>query len=338
MAFGKRSADDPRPAPPVSEQGAAPKGDGLLSVRTRVANPGGLDKGFIGLAAGVVLLSAGAALAAPSVFSLFGGPGVRPISAVVAGLDHTQARAALAAEAFPDQDGRAFMQLLADNFPESHNRLLGQLTDAASAGAERDDLVLALNMWGAEFVTGNLEYVGRTGPEGFDELLSVASDALDVLNAEMKGCSLDRFTELAADPAGLVAFSRYGGGASEASMRANRTLVSLAARGRNAPKADARLNANDQNAIQSVFFSFLTDPQLMNALQVTMQQGGGSADALQKAAAEKIDICQLGRSLVVKLKRLPSGTQSRILAAVTSGDLLSMPGPLMGLQDTRGMR
>lgn len=331
MAFGKRSGDDPRPAPPVIDQATPSRGDAPLSVRTRVANHGGLDMGFISLAAGVVLVSAGAAMAAPSVFSAFGGPSVRPIAEIVTGLDRNQVKTALAAEAFPDENGRAFMTLLADNFPDSHNRLLGTLADAATKGADRDDLVLAANLWGLEFIPGNLEYVGRTGAEGFDSLLTVASETLDVLKSEMGGCTLDKFTDLAADPARFEALIDYGSASYRTGMRANAKFIELAARGRNAPKPDAKLNADDENALQSVFISFLNDPQLMNAMQSAMWQSGGNAEDMQKAVASKIDICQLGRSLVTKLQRLPSGTKSRILAALTSGDLTSMPGPLMSM-------
>jgi hypothetical protein len=331
MSFGKRGNGDPRPAPPIGEHAAPERGDSPLSVRTRVANHGGLDKGFIGLAAGVVVLSAGAAIAAPSVLSLFGGVSVRPIAEIVAGLDRNEVKVALAAEAFPDEHGRAFMTLLEDNFPESHNRLLGTLADAATKGADRDDLVLATNLWGLEFVPGNLQYVGRTGAEGFDTLLTVATDTLDVLKSEMGGCTLDKFTELTSDPSRFEALIDYGSASYETGMRANAKFIELAARGRSAPIPDAKLNADDQNALQSVLISFLTDPQLMDAMQSAMWQSGGSAEDMQMAVASRIDICQLGRSLVTKLERLPSGTKGRILAALTSGDLMSLPGPLRGL-------
>lgn len=335
MAFGKRSGDDPRPAPPVIDQ-AAPRGDAPLSVRTRVVNPGGLDLGFISLATGVVLLSAGAAMAAPAVFSAFGGPSVRSIAEIVAGLDRNQVKTALAAEAFPDENGQAFMQLLADNFPDSHNRLLGTLADAATKGADRDDLVLATNLWGLEFIPGNLEYVGRTGAEGFDSLLTVASETLDVLKSEMGGCTLDKFTDLAADPSRFEALIDYGSASYRTGMRANAKFIELAARGRNAPKPDAKLNADDENALQSVFISFITDPQLMNAMQSAMWQTRGDAEDMQRAVASKIDVCQLGRSLVTRLERMPSGTKSRILAALTSGELMSMPGSMMGFPGMGG--
>jgi hypothetical protein len=90
MSFGKRGAGEGHPArsllppPPIEEAGAP-------VARMKVANAGGIDKGFIALAAGVVVVSAGAALAAPSVLDMFGSQQVRPIEIVVAGLDQSSA-------------------------------------------------------------------------------------------------------------------------------------------------------------------------------------------------------------------------------------------------------
>lgn len=122
MAFGKRTGGSAPPpyTPPVEEAEVSE----TTSVRTRVANPGGMDRKFIGLAAGVVFLSAGAAIAAPSLLSMVGGANVRPIEQVIAGLDRDAMRTALAHEAFPDESGRAFMTSLATHFPQQHGRLL----------------------------------------------------------------------------------------------------------------------------------------------------------------------------------------------------------------------
>lgn len=338
MAFGKRSGGDPRPAPEPSPESEDPAQSGIPLVRTRVTNQGGFDKGFIALAAGVVVLSAGAALAAPSVFSMFGEPAARPISVIVDGLDRDQAKLALASEAFPDAEGRAFLETLAVSFPDSHNRLLGNLADAARAGGDRDDLMTAVNEWGVEFSLANFEYAGRMGAEGFDGLLTVVSDALDAMKSEAGACSLDNLMKLAEDEQALQAFSRYGSAGYKAGMRANRVFVDLAARGRRAPKPDTRLTADDENAVQSVFVSFLTDPQLMGAMRSAMQFNGGDPDEMRQAMAAKIDVCQLGRSLVHKLQRLPSGTKGRLLAAATSGGLAGLPGPMMDLQGFGRMR
>ena len=50
MGFGKRGAGDAPPARPSVQPQSLSESDGVHSVRTRVANDGGLDRGFIGLA------------------------------------------------------------------------------------------------------------------------------------------------------------------------------------------------------------------------------------------------------------------------------------------------
>ena len=329
MGFGKRSAGDAPPPRPSAQPQQYSETDGVISVRTRVANDGGLDRGFIGLAAGVVILSAGGAMAAPSVFNMFGS-GVRPISEIVTGLDQNQIKVALATEAFPDERGRAFMAALEQHFPQSHQQLLGNLANAASAGADRDGLVLTVSAWSMDFGRDNLEYFGRSGVEGFDEMLDIASDGLAVMNKELGSCKLDALQKLAEDPTSFASLTGYGSDAYKTSMRANAAFVEFAARGRKAPATVAKLNADDSNALQSVFFSILTDPQMMNIVQNAMWKTGGTPEEMQQAVAQNIDFCQIGRTVIAKLDRLPSGTKSRLLAAAFSGDLLQ-GGPMMGM-------
>jgi hypothetical protein len=42
-------------------------------------------------------------------------------------------------------------------------------------------------------------------------------------------------------------------------------------------------------------------------------------DKNMNPAAENLDICQLGRTIIVKLRSLPSGTKARVLGLATSG-------------------
>ena len=63
MSFGKRGTGEGHPArnllpPPPVVESAEPS-----AARMKVANAGGIDKGFIALAVGVVFVSAGAAIA-----------------------------------------------------------------------------------------------------------------------------------------------------------------------------------------------------------------------------------------------------------------------------------
>jgi len=337
MSFGKRSAGDPRPAPPPIVSQAAPESDRVLSVRTRVANNGGIDKSFIAIAAGVVILSAGGAIAAPSVLNMFEAGKPRTIAELVKGLGRDEVKAALATEAFPDAEGRAFLQSLEANFPESYDRLLGRMTNTARTGGDRDALMKDVAQWNMDFAPANFEYLGRTGAEGFDGLLHIVKDALDVVGSKAGDCSLASFQRLVEDEKALMSFADYGSAGYKVTMRANLSFVDLAAKGRNAPKPVAKLTADDDNALQSVFFSFMTDPQMMQLAQQAMRSGGDSPEEMQQAIAKNMDICQIGRSIIVKLERLPSGTKSRLLAVAFSGDFSMMQGPMMGMGGMGGM-
>lgn len=333
MSFGKRTPGSPPPAAPMVQPQRTPDTDGVLSVRTRVAGGGGIDKGFIALAAGVVVLSAGAAIAAPSVFGALSSGQVKSISELVAGLDSKQMKAVLANEAFPDAEGRAFLASLKQNFPESHNRLLDGMVTIAETGGDRDDMVIGLTQWGMEFAPSNLEYIGRTGAEGFDTLLHVVTESLDVVKDTTGNCSLGSVKRLLEDENALTEASRYGSAAYKVTMETNRSFVDLAAKGRTAPKPIARLNADDENALQSVFISFITDPQMVQLAQQAMR-ADNRAD-VEKTLESSLDLCQIGRSIIVKLERLPAGTKSRILATMLDPDTIS--NSLMGLGGMGGM-
>lgn len=137
-------------------------------MRARVTDPGAIANKFISLAVGVVFISAGAAIAAPSLMWMVSGTSVHPIEQVIAGLDCDAMRTALALEAFPDESGRTFMTSLATHFPQQHERLLDQLTDTAAAGGDRDDLFLSMTASTMDFASQHISALGRTGAEGFD--------------------------------------------------------------------------------------------------------------------------------------------------------------------------
>jgi hypothetical protein len=333
MSFGKRTPGSPPPAPPTVQLQRSTDADGVLSVRTRVAGDGGIDKGFIALAAGVVVLSAGAAIAAPSVFGALNSGQVKSIAELVMGLDRGQMKAVLATEAFPDAEGRAFLAALKQNFPESHNRLLEGMVNIANTGGDRDDMVMGLTQWGMEFAPSNLEYIGRTGAEGFDSMLHVVTESLDVLRKTTGNCSMGSIKQLLENEDAVMNASRYGSDVYKVTMETNRSFVELAAKGRNAPRPVARLNADDENALQSVFISFVTDPQMMQLAQQATR-AGNRADMEQTLEAN-LDICQIGRSIIVKLERLPAGTKSRILATVLNPDAIN--DALMNLGGVGGM-
>lgn len=321
MSFGKRTPGQAPPAyTPPPEPAAAPE---LTGVRTRVANPGAIDRKFIGLAAGVVVLSAGGAIAAPSLILMIGGTPARPIEQVIAGLDRSGVRDALAREAFPDDAGRAFMTSLAAHFPQQHDRLLDQLADAASAGADRDGLFLAMNAWTMEFAPGQLAALGRTGAEGFDRSLGIFRDALGVVEAEAGGCTLNALERYMSNPANFNDLTHYGGEGYRVSMRAGATMIDLAARGRDAPPVETRMTPDDEIALRSTFMSMLSDPQVMNLIQAGVRAG---TPELQSDFARNINVCQLARTVIVKLEGLPAATKARLFATVLSSDFGALGG------------
>lgn len=275
---------------------------------------GGLDAGFIALTLGVVAISAGAAFAAPSVMSWAGSLApapVRPIETVIAGLDRNAAKSALAKEAFPDKHGRAFMSLVAANFPEDHDRLLGKLADVAMKGGNRDDLVISMNEWSGTFAISHLPAIGRTGADGFNKALDIVDEALVVIDETANGCTLEALQTVAQSPEKLLAASSYGGKLYEFGMRSNLTMANLAVAGSKAGAVDTTLQPRDEQALQSVVLSLMADEEVMSLIQTAMRNGGRGAPP---DLANKIDICSLGHTLVVKLKTMPDDTKGRIWA------------------------
>lgn len=333
MAFGKRSASDPAASRIAAqdEDAAIPdntllSAPGIGAVRTRVANHGDIDRNFMILAAGVVVLAAGAAFAAPALFSAITGGNVRPIEEVVAGLDRQGARAALAKEAFPDPDGRALMNSLAANFPHEHARLLDTLTDRAMAGGDRDDLYLSLGGWITDFAPGQFPALARTGSRGFDAGVQMIDEALVFIDKDIGACTPAKATRLMSDPNAFARFSSYGSGAYTLSVRATTRLVDLAAAGRSLPAVDTRLTANDMNALQSTFFSMMGDSQVMMLMQAGMSaRAGGGFD--QSEAFNNIDYCRLAHTVLLKLKTLPDGTKARLFGTMMSQDFARNYGP-----------
>jgi hypothetical protein len=66
---------------------------------------------------------------------------------------------------------------------------------------------------------------------------------------------------------------------------------------------------------------------MMQLAQQAMRSGGDSPEEMQQAIAKNMDICQIGRSIIVKLERLPSGTKSRPPGRRLLGRLLHDAGP-----------
>lgn len=322
MSFGKRGSGEGHPArnllpaQPAEENGEAP------AARLKVANPGGIDKGFIALAAGVVIVSAGAAIAVPSAFEMMSSKPVRPIEVVVAGLKRDAVKVALAEEAFPDNEGRAFMTSLKTHFPKNHDLLLGALADSAMDGGDRDELILELNKWSMDFGPDKIKAIGRTGHEGFNRVVDLFSDALNVIEKTTGGCSLNSMRVFLDDPTSLAKASSFGSEGYKVNMRATQAMVELAAEGSDKPPGDIELTRDDMAAIQTTFFSMMMDEQVMGLMA---SMGSGDRFASQNFESN-LNICQLGRTVAVKLKKLPQPTKARLFALVTSSFDLTNPG------------
>jgi hypothetical protein len=126
-----------------------------------------------------------------------------------------------------------------------------------------------------------------------------------------------------------MALNAYDSEATTFSMRSYRTLVNLAADGRNAPAIDTRPTPQDEQALRSVVMSLMMDERVMK-----LMQAAASGDASAASLESTLDICELGNAVIAKLKRLPPDTKGRIWAmgaaqAVTQ--LRSFPGTLAGL-------
>jgi hypothetical protein len=326
MSFGKKDGNSVSSLRQIAQAATAAstprKSAGLGS--------GGVDVSFIALAFGVVVVSAGGALAAPSLVSMFSGgissTAVRPIPTVIAGLDRDQAKAALAREAFPDKHGAAFMNALAANFPDHHDQLVSRLADTAMVGGDRDAMMLDLNKWGVEFAVQNMPAIGRTGAKGFDEALDFGSDALVVIE-KTAGCTPKSIMTMASDPQKIMALSAYNSEATQFSMSAYRTLVTLAAEGRDAPAIDVTPTPEDEQALQSVFLSIMMDERVMKLMQAA-SAGDASAASLEST----LNVCELGERVIAKLKRLPPDTKARIWAMGAAEAVKSLRSfPLAGI-------
>jgi hypothetical protein len=327
MSFGKKDGNSVSSLRQIAQTATA----GSTPGKSAGQGSGGLDVGFIALALGVVVISAGGAIAAPSVMSVFSGgfssTAVRPIPTVIAGLDRDQAKAALAREAFPDKQGAAFMQTLAAQFPQEHDRLIGTLADTAIRGGDRDAMVLDLNKWGVEFAIQNMPAIGRTGARGFDEALDFGADALAFVEKTAGGCTPKAIMAIAEDPQKLMALNAYESESTKFGMSAYHTLVRLAAEGRNAPAIDTTPTPQDEQALQSVFFSLMMDERVMKLVQAA-SAGNASAASLEST----LDICELGDAVIAKLKRLPPDTKARIWAMGAAEAVKSLRSfPLAGI-------
>ncbi len=329
MSFGKRGSDNQSAHPAAPPPPSRPQ---MVAASASSASNGP----FIALVAAVVLLAGGAAFAAPAatswIESAFSGQAkVRPIAEIVAGLDQREAHAALAAEAFPDKSGRAFMQTLNTHYPTEHDALVAAFTETAMNGGDRKDLILDLNNWGARFTLVRLGDFGRTGARGFDAFLDMADDAVDIMNdLDGGGCNLRNLKRYGENPNLLVGLGDYGTPLYRMNMDASRTLVELAAYGANQPRPDTTLTSQDEEALQRTLMALVRDPWVVDLQMQVMRTGAIPKDD----DLPNIDICKFARSAIKRVRSLPDGTKARVLAMGSElyGPMVSQQALQLGLR------
>jgi hypothetical protein len=182
-----------------------------------------------------------------------------------------------------------------------------------------------MTAWTMGFASQHISALGRTGAEGFDKSLGILKDALRMVESETGGCSMKSLEGFMQDPSRLADLTRYGSDGYRMSMRAGATMVALVARGRNAPPVNAMITPDDENALQSTFMSMMSDMQVMNMIQSDMNL---RSQDMQVEFAQNINVCQLARTLVIKLEGLPADTKSRLLATALSSDFGALAGNL----------
>ncbi len=93
-------------------------------------------------------------------------------------------------------------------------------------------------------------------------------------------------------------------------MRFNAEFMEMIVRAKRSPARHGRVTGADEQAVQQLMMSMMTDPQIM---KVMMSAQASQAD--QRALARDLDICKLGISLLDRLDSLPTDTRGRLWAS-----------------------
>ena len=246
---------------------------------------------------------------------MFTGVNVRPIAEVVAGLDRAEARTALGREAFP-------IRMAAPSWSASppasrRNTTACSIPCRQRHGRRRSGRPVL----GDECVVDGLRPAEPRSlqPHRRRRLRQEhqhRQQRLKVIEAEAGGCSAKQVRRFFLSPTGFADLQRYGGKGYQLGMRATRDFVELAARGRTMPPAQRRLDANDNNALSTAFFSLMGERQVLDLIQAAAMSGVDEQQ-LRDQLASSVNLCQLGRTVLIKLEGLPSGTKARLFGTVS---------------------
>lgn len=284
----------------------------------------GSSAAFIAIAVGVLAIAVGGAVFLSGKMNAPREP-IRQIPELAAELDHEQLKAALATQAFPDPAGKAFMTKAA-NFPEARDALLGQMADAAKAGADRHELVRTVDAWRQDFAYANYETISRSGAMGFDKSMQLANAQIEVMS-KTRGCSVMGVRHLIDNPFRTASLPDYGTPGYNVFMQSSAVLVDLAAAGASRPHVEGALRVSDGKAVLGAFGSQMKDPMATSILRTVIQTAGGDvngkarkgrpkkrAQPTSQLKPDEVDVCALGKTLVGKLQGLPAETKERLWA------------------------
>lgn len=332
MSTGNRIAGQSSDGAKVAPRPPASARMSVQAAPARMSTQGGQSgAAFIAIAVGVIAIAvAGAFFVSGRMDAASARDVVRPIGVLAAELDRDQLKTALVTQAFPDRAGKAFMAKVAA-FPDAHDALLGQLADAAEAGADRNGLVRTLDDWTKDFAYAHYQAISRTGSMGFDRSMHLATAQLDIMSGK-GGCTISAVRRLVDGPFDAVALADYGTPGYSLLMQANQARVDLALAGERMPFVESVMRVSDGKAVLAAFSSLTKDPQAMAILKTMIQNAGGdpvgkvkkarpkkrSAQPVKQLAPDEIDICALGKTIVGKMQGLPAETKARLWAASVS--------------------
>lgn len=235
-----------------------------------------------------------------------------PGQAEVPGLSDTSADRSLV-EAFDDAPTLAFIQKLNAASPSAANELEREVRRAKARGADKVELGILVLEAGTKAVADNLTRLGRADVDYFNRILDHTSTSLQALSRSgapyCKGSDLVEFANLPDQQLYAAVFDRVGHGAGlyEFSIELNGIFLDAIRDARAAPVSYARLNASDAQALQTLAFSVMTNPDLMLLLNTE-----GKSRAEMDEVLEAVNFCDLGVTLIGQVDSLPDETKGRL--------------------------
>ncbi len=269
------------------------------------------DMLWYALVAVVVVVCAAAVLLFPT-----GSSSKKPaaIAQLVAGRSAPEAAGLLNAYGFPDEATSAVLAEIQRQDPKGHAKMMIAMAERAIAGEKRDELVEEIETWSVGYLMANYQHLNRSDPKYMDEALVLFEDGLDLLT-KVGGNTCDPKTlqRIANSPDLVKTYSVYDGPVYKWGMRANLWALQAIHSGKTSPRELTTFTENDMKAVQTLAFKMMADPQVQKLLQTQVQTGAdlSTPDALIDAA-DGIDICALGKTIITEVRSFPADTKARM--------------------------